>query len=140
MLKVHKISPDDWALLAENAHRAIFNETKPATQERIDFALLVVDAKTDDVYSYVTCKEFAPDFLYWSYGGAFPLAAGGMLAWRCYQAMMDLCLDFGYKQVFYLIENTNAPMLKMAAKGGAKIIGLRQVEGVTLLEHEVRAP
>lgn len=140
MVQVHTVKKEDWAELAEPAHRAIFGEGKPSTQDRIDFALLGVDSVTDDVLAYVTCKEISPTTLYWSYGGAFPLAAKRLLAWRCLEAFLARVWELKYHQVFYLVENTNAPMLKMAAHADFRIVGLRHVEGATLLEHRLEAP
>lgn len=135
MIAVHRLSKEDWSKLASDAHRAIFGESKPASQERIDFALLCVEQTTDDVLSYVTCKELSPDTLYWSYGGAFPSSSKGVIAWACYEAMTAKSFELGFKTIFTLIENGNKPMLKFAAKMGYVIVGIRHVSGCTMLEH-----
>lgn len=140
MILVHVLGKEDWAQLAQDAHKAIFGENKPASQERIDFALLCVDQVTDDVLTYVTCKELSADVLYWSYGGAFPPASGSVTAWLCYKAATAKSFEKGYKTIFTLIENTNKPMLKFAAKMGYKIVGLRHVDGATMLEHVLEKP
>jgi L-amino acid N-acyltransferase YncA len=136
VITLHTVPAQEWAGLAEHAHRAIFGESKPTTQDRIDFAYLVTHSETDDVLAYVTCKEISPTTVYWSYGGAFPPSAKRVLAYRCFQSFVDEALANGYQQILFLVQNDNPPMLKMAAHAGFKIVGLRHVEGVTLLEHQ----
>lgn len=126
--------------MAGSAHLAIFGENAPATQERVDFALLCVDPETDDPLTYVTCKTLSTNTVYWSYGGSFPPAKGSLRSWQCYQAMHARTQFLGYKTVFTLIENSNRPMLKFAAKAGYKIVGLRHVDGCTMLEHVLELP
>lgn len=140
MIRVHTVPQKEWHALSTNAHLAIFGEILPPTQERIDFALLAVHAETDDPLAYVTCREFSPTLLYWSYGGAFPPSKGTSLSWRAYEAMTERCGELGYKSLFTLIENTNPAMLRFASKLGYKIVGLRHVEGATMLEHLLDLP
>jgi hypothetical protein len=135
---IHHVSPQEWALLGSDAHRAVFGEPKPTTQDRIDFALLAVN-EADDVLGYVTCKEISPETLYWSYGGAFPPASKSLRAWRTFQGFCEKSYTLGFKQILFLVENKNGPMLKMAAQAGFIIIGLRHVEGATLLEHQLKS-
>lgn len=133
MIQIHKVSKEDWASLADNAHLAIFGEKKPASQERIDFALLAVNG--DDLIGYVTCRELSPTILYWSYGGAFPPGSKTLYAWLGYRAMTETCKKLGYEEILTFIENKNSPMLKMASKIGYFISGLRMWNGHTMLEH-----
>lgn len=135
MIIVHDLLRPEWEALADSAHQALFQEERPLAEEYIDFALLCVESETDDVLAYVTCKAFSPKALYWSYGGAFPPSSGSVLAWRCYQAMTQASFKLGYSSIFTVINNQNGPMLKLAAKMGYKIIGVRQHQGHTLLEH-----
>lgn len=140
MIQVHVLGKEDWDILAKDAHMAIFGENKPASQERVDFALLSIEQVTDDVLAYVTCKELSKDTLYWSYGGAFPSSSKSVMAWACYKAMTEKSFSKGYTTIFTLIENKNAPMLKFAAKMGYQIIGIRHVDGCTMLEHVLERP
>lgn len=140
MIHIHRIPKEEWVQLADLAHTAIFKEGRPTTQDRIDFALLAVDLPSDILLGYVTCREISPTLLYWSYGGAFPPAALSPFAWRSYEALHAKSWQLGYKTILTLIGNANAPMLRLAAKLGYKIIGLRHVENTTLLEHQIDAP
>ena len=139
MIIVHTVPKEEWTQLAPHAHLAVFGEGIPNTQDRIDFALLAVDGKTDDVLGYITCKEFSPETLYMSYGGAFPPSAKKMLAWRTYLELISTAFKRGYKRIFYSVANDNFPMLKMAAKGGSRIMGVRCLEGAIMLDQQLEA-
>ncbi len=140
MIVVHTIPGGEWKLCASDAHRAIFGEILPETQKRIDLALLATDSATDDVLAYVTCRELEPTTLYWSFGGVFPSAKGSVQAWFCFRHMLARCKELGYRQIFFLVANTNAGMLKFAAKAGFLIVGLRAIEGEVCLEHTLVLP
>lgn len=135
MIIVHQIQKAEWETLAENAHLAIFGQDLPPCQERIDFALLSVDQAKDEILGYATCKELSPTALYLSYSGAFPPASKSILAWVCYKAGMEKLAQLGYTTIFTKIQNTNRGMLKMALKMGFKIVGIRHMDGCTMLEH-----
>lgn len=135
MILIHRLPKNEWSELAANAHMAIFGQKLPPTQERIDFALLAVHSETADPLAYVTCRELSPETLYFSYGGSFPPAKNTVLSWGCYRGFTDEVEAMGYTHIFTLIENTNTSMLRFASKMGYKIVGLRHVEGATMLEH-----
>lgn len=123
----------EWALVSEEAHRIAFGTIKPASMDRIDFALLAV--KDDVSMGYVTCRETDAKTLYWQHGGAFPGTKDSIHTWPAYSLFMEHCQGMGYDRVTTVIENTNAVMLKMAQKVGFKIIGVRNFNGAVLLEH-----
>lgn len=131
-MDVIKFSAQDWQQYSENAHKIAFNEHKPRDWDRIDFALLVVDA--DKPAGYVTCREHDSHSVYWQFGGAFPGTKESIHAYRGYQAFVEWCRP-RYQRVGTLIENTNTAMLKMAMKVGFRIVGVRNFKGSILLEH-----
>lgn len=134
MIHVTRIDKQTWTeLYSENAHLIAFDKHKPASGERIDFALLA--GTRDTALGYVTARELDSDYLYWQYGGAFPGTKGTHMSWKAYAAFATWCRTFGYKRITTLIENQNTVMLKMAMMVGFRIIGCRTVGGKIYLEH-----
>lgn len=138
---VEKLTPAQWAPLSENAHLVVFGRHKPASLDRIDFALLArKESKTIDygmrqnLLAYVTCRELDADTLYWQFGGSFPGTLGTVSSKTCMEAFLAWSREH-YKRVSFLVENTNAPMLKMGLFFGFKIVGIRTFEGSVLVEH-----
>lgn len=131
--KIVHYSAKEWASVSEEAHRIAFGTIKPASMDRIDFAILVT--KEDVAVGYITCRETDNKTLYWQHGGAFPGTKDSIYSWPAYALCMDHCQGMGYDRVTTLIENTNLVMLKMAMKVGFKIIGVRNYKGAILLEH-----
>lgn len=129
---VEKLTPDQWAYCSEHAHLLAFKEIKPASRDRIDFALLAIDGTTPAMY--VTCREYDAETLYWQFGGAFPETLGTVKSFRAVEAFVAYVKE-RYARVTCLIENTNRVMLKMASKVGFKIVGIRTYHGCVLLEH-----
>jgi hypothetical protein len=129
---VDTFTRSEWALHSEQAHLICFGTHKPAAWDRFDFTLV---ARTEEtLLGYVTCREHDKETLYWQFGGAFPTAKGTIASWRTVEAMIDWCKK-KYRRVSFLVENDNAPMLKMALKLNARIIGTRTFKGGVLLEH-----
>lgn len=116
-----------------NAHAVVFAEKIAPDNERFDFALVAVDG--DDILSYVQCREIDARTLYWGHGGSFPGTKGTTRSWEVYQAFTAYCWMKYYNRIFTYIENTNAVMLKFAAKMGYLIVGVRNVNGSIFLEH-----
>lgn len=133
-MKVVKVTPEAWKDMGEMAHLLAFGKHLPIEKTRIDFALLVVDSN-DKPMGYVTCKELDADTLYWQFGGAFPDTRDTVRTFPGYQAFVRFTKELGYKRIATYIENTNAVMLKMAAKVGYRIVGVRNFGGAVLLEH-----
>jgi len=132
-MKIERIEPQIWSSLSENAHKIAFNTLKPASQDRISFALLAVNDANIPL-GYVTCREHDADTLYWQFGGAFPGTIGTTISFPTYCQFVEWCKPH-YKRITTLIENTNTVMLKMAMKVGFRIIGVRFYKGSILLEH-----
>lgn len=124
-LAVHKLSSKDWEVFAENAHRALFAEIRPASFNRIDFALLVEDADKKEPVGYGTYRELDSESVYMQYGGCFPNTQNTANAYPIYCAAIDSLQNLGFKRANTLIENENIPMLKFAFKKGFRIIGVR---------------
>lgn len=132
-LFVIRLDAKEWEKMAEDAHVICFNEKRPSYVNRIDYALLVVDQKTDKPVSYITVKEFDNETAYWQHGGGFP-GTIGIPVYQAYRA----CIAYSkerYKRIFTLIENKNTPMLKMAMKVGFRIIGVKNIANEIMLEH-----
>lgn len=134
MILIERISGPIWVEnFSENAHLATFGQVKPKEWDRIDFALLgVVDGTP---MGYMTCREFSHDTVYWQYGGSIPnVSRGTIWAFRLYEAFLAWHKE-RYKRCVTYIENTNSAMLRMAAKIGFIITGIRNYHGDVLLEH-----
>lgn len=133
MTEIRKISVDQWeAYCAQHAHRAVFDEHLPTGLERIDYALLAVDEKTNAPMGYMTVREFDAESVYLKRGGAFvALAPGARLA--CYKKSL-LWLDQRYQRMTQYVENSNIRYLKLSLHEGFRIIGIRNFEGSILLE------
>lgn len=135
-IEVEQISKEDWRLMGEHAHRSTFAEKREAKDERIDFALIAVLKKSNLILGYVTCREVDSETVYWQYGGSFHDVRASIHNFKAYCLMLDYCAE-RYKRMSTLIENTNRPMLKMAAKAGLLIVGVRNFKGKVLLEHGI---
>lgn len=129
---VDKFNRAEWREYSETAHAICFGTHKPADWDRFDFALVVRTA--EKLMGYITCREMDAETVYWQFGGAFPETRGTASVWKGYQAFVEFCRG-KYKRIGTLIENDNAGMLKMAAKIGFKIVGVRTYAGSVLLEH-----
>lgn len=131
-----KITNAEWQALSEQAHLVVFNEVKHASMERIDFALVAED-KDQSLCAYTTCRELDAESLYFQYGGAFPGTKGTTKSFEAFKGFLRWAKESGYKRVCYYVENTNAPMLKLAMKCGFLITGVRTYKQHVLLEHLV---
>lgn len=134
MIRVQRISKEDWKeKFAEDAHISVFKEPWPADFERIDFALLTVDDE-DNLVQYVTLREMDKESVYLQYGGSFADYRGSIKSFESYSTILDY-LSESYKNVGFLVENTNFPMLKFAIKKEFVIVGTRYADGKLFLEH-----
>ncbi len=132
-ITIKKISKEDWYQLASPAHEAVFNEKWDAGLERIDFALLSVDAE-NMLIQYATIREMDRDSCFLNYGGSFPKYRGSIHALQSFRAILDW-LYSNYKNVSFLTENINWPMLKFAIREKFRVIGVRTFKGHVMLEH-----
>ena len=121
-----------------DAHRVVFGEIKDPNQERLDFALAVADEEI--LLGYVNCREMETGVLYWGYGGALPSSKNTRKSWPAYCKMLEKTWELGYARIFTYIQNTNATMLKFAAKAGFLIVGTQTIGGETHVGHILDAP
>lgn len=119
----------DWA---EAAHKVVFEEKRPAEMNRIDFALLVINAKNEPG-AYCTVREFDHESIYWQYGGAFPGTIGTIYTVQMYEALIEWCRQ-KYKRITTLVNNENISYLKLCMKFGFRIIGVRVFKGEIFVE------
>ncbi len=132
-MNVKRIEPKEWAEMGDHAHRACFNEQYPAYMQRIDYALLCVDA-LNNILGYVTVRELDHETVYWQYGGAFPGTRKTVKSFEMVGSLITWVKE-RYKRITMLIENTNTAMLKMAMSYHFKIVGVRIFKNSVLVEH-----
>jgi len=128
--------PADWAIVAEDAHKAVFNEILLPEYDRIDYALLVIreePPKEGVPVAYMTLREFDKETVYMKHGGTFDPVRGTVFSMPCYVMMLNW-LKETHKRITTLVENTNTVYLKMALSVGFKVIGIRNFRGSVLLE------
>ncbi len=127
-----RLSPEQWAQLAPLAEGYSFGSVDPSGFARLDFALIGIEHSV--IVGWATFREKTATSVFWQFGGAAPNAEKSLHVLRFYGGVMEH-LAKTYQDVSTLIKNDNAPMLKLAAKIGYKIVGLRAVKGDILLEH-----
>ena len=115
-MRIEKLKPEDWRYLAEDVHKVVFEERKPMSLDRIDYALLVVDEKPQ---AYVTVREIDSESAYFQYGGAFPETKGTAASYECWKTVLGWAQEH-YKRINFLVENDNKPMLRMAMSADFK--------------------
>lgn len=131
---VEKLTPAEWKLLSEDAHKVAFGTVKPSELERIDYALVCVEGV--QLQGYLTAKEMDAKTVYWQFGGAFPGTKGTTNAFLGYLSFVRWTKE-RYDRVQTRIENKNTAMLKMALKVGFEIVGVRVTQGCTMVELEL---
>lgn len=132
---VKTVTPQDWKVLAENAHLVVFEEKWDKELERIDFALVMVKKETNELIAYTTCQIIAPKTIYLQYGGAFPKYKGTAISFLAFQEMLK-DLKNQYSKIVTLVENTNYPMLKFYMKEYFTITGIRYFGSHIFLENQ----
>lgn len=134
-MNVTRIEKDAWTEhFAEHAHKIAFGEKQSPQDQRIDYALFVVD-EGDSPCGYITVREWDSETAYWQFGGALPKAKGNIKSWRAYEASVQWTKEKGYKRIATYIENNNRAMLRFAERAGFVITGVRNFKGSILLEH-----
>lgn len=120
------LSSTEWRHLSESAHLVVFDESRPAEYDRIDYALVV--RRDQELLGYATVRELDRESVYWQFGGAFPGAEKTVKVWPTYQALIEWTRKRGYKRITTLVENENVPYLRLAHKAGFRICGIRICE------------
>lgn len=132
-IQIMKISAMDWKVhFSENAHLISFVEKRPASMDRIDYALLAVEPEKNAL-GFATIRELDAESAYIQYGGPFPTIKSTINIYKVYQKFLDL-MQGQYKRLTCLVENDNLPYLKLAMKCGFRIIGVRTFKGSILVE------
>lgn len=127
------LSSSEWDVLADVSHKVIFGKSRPPEHNRIDFALLAVNAETSDPLGYVTVRELDHESVYWQFGGAVPEIRGTLLPARFYQLMLGWTRD-RYKRITTYVAADNIAYLRFAMGHGFRIIGTRTTDGDVFVE------
>jgi hypothetical protein len=128
---VRQISREQWAEVSEVVHAEVHDKHKPASWDRIDYALLVT--RGQEAVGYVTVRETDHETVYWQFGGGFGWARKSVLMLMSLKALVSWQLEKS-KRITMLVENTNVSMLSLAMKIGFRVIGLRVVNTHVLCE------
>ena len=139
MITVRPLTKNEWMKMAEEAHLICFNETRPKTLDRIDYALVNVTDK-EEILNYCTVKELDAESVYWQFGGAFPNSKGSVHSARSYARNIKWTFENGYKRITTYAKNTNSDMLRVQLKCGFVPIGMRTVQGEVYVEMLLEAP
>ena len=132
MIQIDRIEKEDWDKLSTDAHTAVFNEKRPSSWNRIDYALGIRSGL--DIIGFATIRELDHESVYWQYGGGIPEFRNSPKMFKGYKAVADYCFENGVKNIQTLVENTNVVMLKMAMKIGFLIIGTKTLDGKTYVD------
>lgn len=134
-MKLIIIDKETWRTdYSEAAHQIAFNKNKPASWDRIDFAVLLVDPETDLPAAYITCREMDHETVYWQFGGVLPGTIKTPKSMICFETFIEWAKNV-YKRITFLVENDNYPMLNIAMKKHFRIVGIRNFKQTILLEH-----
>jgi hypothetical protein len=133
VITVVEITKEEWRNLAEDAHKAVFGETRPQSMDRIDYALLAVDANGDPVM-YQTIIEIDAESAYWQLGGPFEFSPKTFLAAsQAYKGFIEWSRA-RYRRATTRIANTHVSYLKFAMDCGFRIVGVRILDGEIFCE------
>jgi hypothetical protein len=134
-LYLEKLTPQEWAVLSENALKYSFDVERPASMERISYALVVRNDK--DLCCYSTIVEMDAEHAYMQHGGNFPTVKGTIFTTKGYLMMINYLREH-YKFITTSIWNKNKAMLKLAWAGGFVISGVHTAQdGSLLVMHEM---
>lgn len=128
---VRVFSPEEWQLVAEDAHKSVFGQERPNSLNKHHF--IVAGYTGDKLGGYMTCLEMDSETCYIQYGGAFPPFQGTVHVVPGYHAMLTY-LHEHYVRLTTKIENKNVSMLKMAMAMGFLITGCTSFENKLYLD------
>jgi RimJ/RimL family protein N-acetyltransferase len=132
---INLLTPREWAILAEEAHRLVFRHISRPEADRIDFAVLAVSPDIGPI-GFATCRWFDDETIYLQYGGAAPEIRGTTLVLPLYLDILGRIRQASEKckRFTTLVENENIAYLRLAFKAGFRIIGTRTFKGTILVE------
>ena len=120
-MRIERISSENWAKVAEDAHITCFKEYRPKWINAIDYAVLVHD--DEKPCAYATIIEMESVIAHMQHGGAFPGTQGTVNSFKAYNMIIGHLAEF-YDGLTTNIENTNTPMLKFALNVGFVPVGI----------------
>lgn len=121
---------DEWEKYAEACHGLVFNEHRPASMDRISYALIAGDDRSP--VGYVTCRELDSESVYWQYGGVVE-DRRGVAGYKSINLIHDYAKEL-YKRVTTYVENDNIGYLHILMKLGFRVIGIRTFKCKIYLE------
>jgi hypothetical protein len=121
-MELVRYTPSEWKAFSSTAHLIAFDEVMHPEDERISFALLVVDG--DVPVAYATCLELSSHIVHLSTGGVMPNIKGSTKSHLTHKAVVDY-LKERYEVITTRTLNTNHVMVKFCLKQGFNIIGAR---------------
>jgi hypothetical protein len=127
---VKRFTPEEWAPLAQDAHKALFGLERP--QELNSHHFILGGFGDGELGGYITCLEMDTKSVYIQYGGIFPNFSKSIHAFPAYLQLIGW-LRAKYSRAMTKIENTNFPMLKMALQAGFVVMGTEFFEGKLFL-------
>lgn len=130
---IERLTKEDWKIMAKNAILISFAELTNPEEERIDYALMVIDHENSTPAGFMTVIEMDAKTAYLQRGGVFPDHAKSVYVYNQYKACLDE-LKNKYDTLWTRIENKNYSMLKMALKAGFIVNGTYNQDGKLFLE------
>lgn len=121
---------DEWKEYAESCHILVFKELRPASMDRISYALIAGDDRGP--VGYVTCRELDSESIYWQYGGVVE-ERRGVAGYKSIELILDYAKGL-YKRITTYVENDNIGYLHILMKLGFRVIGIRTFQCKIYLE------
>lgn len=119
-INVFPVSLEEFNQIAEQVHRAVFQDERPASMNKFDYALLC-ETPQKELTAYATILEHDAESAYMQHGGA--LTKNSLLTVKSYFLMIEW-LKKKYPVITTRIFNDNIAMLNMAMRAGLRIHGV----------------
>jgi RimJ/RimL family protein N-acetyltransferase len=130
--KVVQVSEEEWKeRFSENFHKLVFKEIKPASRDRISYALLII--RGEEVVGYVTVREMDDENVYWQFGGVIPKYQRTITAVKAIESGIEWQRQRSRRIVTY-VENTNLQMLRFYLSYGFLVVGTRTFAGRVMVD------
>ena len=123
---LNKLSPQEWSKMSEDVHKLTFDKVRPASFDRINFALFVHDGQKP--CGFATIIEQDKAHAYMQEGGGFPGTVKSIIAVKVFFMIINW-LKINYTTISCQTKNHNLPMIKMALAAGFLISGTELNEG-----------
>lgn len=120
--KCERLEIKDWSgPMSEMAHIISFGESRDATLNRFDYALVLFDTK-EDMAGYSTIKEMDSETAYMQHGGVFPNYEKSVHVVNGYSKIIGWLREH-YKRATTKVDVNNHAMIKLAWALGFEITG-----------------